>query len=138
MALFFGFLWFILLLKLFLAFFVIHVEGWQAFAIWNCLPLIVLGVMDLLIIWHMIEKTKKVSLILRAGFIGLELGTIPLILLGHVAWYFDLDSTATGSSTSGLIFIFIPIYAVIFGVITGFVCAGATAIVSLLYKAINE
>jgi hypothetical protein len=36
-------------------------------------------------------------------------------MFAHAAWAFDWGRTATGSSTSGLIFIFLPIYAVVLG-----------------------
>jgi hypothetical protein len=33
----------------------------------------------------------------------------------HAAWLFDWGGTATGSSTSGLIFLFLPLYALVMG-----------------------
>ena len=38
-----------------------------------------------------------------------------ILLLVHLAWFFDLDGTQTGSSTSALIFAVIPFYAFIIG-----------------------
>ena len=42
--------------------------------------------------------------------------TVPLVLL-HYAWLVDWNETATGSSTSGLIFLFAPVYASVLGAI---------------------
>lgn len=48
------------------------------------------------------------------GFILLSLG---FSYFYHFAWYFDWEGTKTSSSTSALIFIWFPIYAVILGYI---------------------
>jgi len=42
-------------------------------------------------------------------------GACGLTLAIHLAWIFDWGDTATGSSTAGLIFLFIPIYATALG-----------------------
>jgi hypothetical protein len=49
------------------------------------------------------------------GFAFYTIISLGLLLFGHLAWYFDWQGTKTGSSTSGLIFIFLPLYAVILG-----------------------
>ena len=53
-------------------------------------------------------------------------GTFAVVAIGftelmHIAWIGDLGDTATGSSTSGLIFIFLPFWSVLFGLIAVFV-----------------
>jgi ABC-type lipoprotein release transport system permease subunit len=35
----------------------------------------------------------------------------------HAAWILDLGDTKTGSSTSGLMFVFLPIYAMLAGLV---------------------
>lgn len=37
------------------------------------------------------------------------------MVLFHIAWMLELGRSRTGSSTSGLIFVFLPIYALILG-----------------------
>lgn len=74
-------------------------------------------------VWNAIPVALGYALLLRAqrrafrpapeiAFIVLSCG---LLLVGHVAWAFDWGRTATGSSTSALIFIFLPIYALLLG-----------------------
>jgi len=46
---------------------------------------------------------------------GFLFGSIPLLLLIHVAWALDIDGTKTGGSTSALIFAVAPVYAFITG-----------------------
>ena len=74
-------------------------------------------------IWNVIPVALAYALLHRArrrafraapevAFIVLCCGPL---LYAHAAWLFDWGHTATGSSTSGLIFIFLPIYAVLLG-----------------------
>ena len=46
---------------------------------------------------------------------GFMLFGIAFSLFYHLTWYFDWQGTKTGSSTSALIFIWLPMYAVILG-----------------------
>lgn len=76
------------------------------FWVWNTFPLIVAY-------WLLRRARLKGLRALPEGlFIGFTLG--PLVL-AHAAWIFDWNRTATGSSTSALMFIFLPIYALILG-----------------------
>jgi hypothetical protein len=52
----------------------------------------------------------------------------------HLAWLIDYKKMATGSSTAGLIFIFIPF----FGVFGGTVCAGLTFLFGRRISAFDE
>ena len=76
------------------------------FAFWNIIPIIV----SALIYNKIIER----PLINKSGF-----HAVMAILLFHsffhIVMYFDIGKSATGSSTSALALIFIPIYAVAFG-----------------------
>jgi hypothetical protein len=51
-----------------------------------------------------------------AGY-GFSFGAAGLILWGNIMWVFDIAKTATGSSTAGLMFLFLPAWAVILGAI---------------------
>lgn len=82
------------------------------YALWNASPL--------LISYYLISKGLQVnSKPVIIGFAAYTILSLCMLLFGHLAWYFDWQETKTGSSTSGLIFIFLPVYAVILGS-TGF------------------
>ena len=49
------------------------------------------------------------------GCISFAVSVTLIVALFHLAWLFDWGRTATGSSTSSLIFIFAPFWAVFFG-----------------------
>lgn len=76
------------------------------FWIWNATP-VVLG-------YALLRRARRRALrpAPEIAFIVLSCG---LSLLAHAAWMFDWGRTATGSSTSALIFIFLPVYAVVLG-----------------------
>ena len=58
------------------------------------------------------KSGKKRHITAAKGFLFLVL---PLMWFIHVQWYFDISGTATGSSTSALIFAVLPIYSFLFG-----------------------
>lgn len=58
--------------------------------------------------------TRRTAAYPAAGF---AVGALGLTLLMHAQWMFDIGGAQTGSSTSALIFIFIPVYAVATGLI---------------------
>ena len=79
-----------------------------SFLFWNASPIIVCG---LLLSLSKLDPSKPSFW----GGVGFALTGGILTLLLHTAWLFDWGEFATGSSTSALIFIFIPIYAFIIG-----------------------
>ena len=89
--------------------FVAYVEGFlDPFWLWNSLPFgLGLGLID------RAQRLGQSSL----PAIGFSLGAGALSLYFHVAWLFDWDEMATGSSTSGMIFLFLPIYALVAGAV---------------------
>ncbi len=91
-----------------LAIFVYVSEGvsFNAFTAWNMLPLIISYFLYL-------APTKKGTSLY--GAYGFLIGSMLLSGYIHMAWLFDWGGTKTGSSTSGLIFIFIPIYSLVSG-----------------------
>ncbi|MDP8248429.1 MAG: hypothetical protein P9M00_09860 [Candidatus Tritonobacter lacicola] len=97
------------------ALFIVYVEGVQPFAIWNCVPVAIVY----LIIRVALKKAEGVwrnmPLSRRMGLIGFSIFTLAFTLFLHFAWLFDLGQIATSSSTSALIFIFIPPYSLAAG-----------------------
>ena len=83
-------------------------EGVHLFAVWNMIP-VAIGYVLLRGARRKGLRTKP-----ELAFIVASCG---LLLFAHAAWMFDWGGTATGSSTSALIFIFLPIYASILGAI---------------------
>lgn len=99
--------WPFMLVALFLATFIAWTEGpMNPFWIWNALP-VVLGYVLLCR-----AQRKDLRVIPELVFIIAAWG---LVLLTHTAWMFDWRGPATGSSTSALVFIFLPVYAIILG-----------------------
>jgi hypothetical protein len=81
-------------------------------------PMIVWTAMPLIIGYLIINKAwnRKSQKKLRQGYAFLAL-SIGFSFLYHLMWFFDVDHTKTGGSTSALIFVWFPIYAVILGFI---------------------
>jgi hypothetical protein len=89
------------------------------FAIWNMVPLI-LGY------WVLKAGLINNSNSILYPSIGFAIGCLVTTFFFHLTWFFDLGETKTGSSTSGLIFIFIPVFALIVGAVfalSGFIMA---------------
>ena len=61
------------------------------------------------------QHTKNNSIRGLNGAKGFLYTSGTILLLVHLAWFFDLDGTKTGGSTSSLIFAVIPFYAFILG-----------------------
>lgn len=104
-----------------IAIFIVASEGVKPnyFTVWNLLPILAFYFLlkNGLPFW---KNTKiKITLILT----GVALLLFPVAV--HVMWLFDMGKTKTGSSTAGLIFIFIPSFA--------FLVAILPALVQLVY-----
>lgn len=93
---------------------VVVVEGMNGFAIWNLLPVSLVLAAALIVQWRP-SASKRI----RSFVAGFGPATLGAVAFAHLAWYFDWGETATGSSTAGLIFIFIPVWATIFGIASG-------------------
>ncbi|KZX82167.1 hypothetical protein A3715_31085 [Oleiphilus sp. HI0009] len=48
---------------------------------------------------------------------GFLLLVLPLMWFIHIQWYFDINGTATGSSTSALVFVALPVYSFLLGAV---------------------
>ena len=95
----------------------INEGSWDKFTIWSLSPLL-LSYSILLFIapkkggqWKDIPRQRVVP---AMGFCAVA---TDLTTLGHLAWFFDWGHTKTGSSTAGLMFIFLPAYALGLGLI---------------------
>lgn len=86
--------------------FVVIAEGVKpnVFTVWNLFPI--------LICYFVLKMaTSNGSRASLWGSIGLTFSGIGMLLFVHAAWLFDWGGTKTSSSTSGLIFIFLPVYS---------------------------
>ena len=99
---------------------VAYVGGWNPFTAWNLLP--VMAVLAGSLAFSRVGRERGR---LRRVAIAFSVGVLAVVALTHLAWLFDWGGTATGSSTGGLIFIFIPFWAGIVGIFTaaGFLLA---------------
>lgn len=66
---------------------------------------------------------KGRGLLLKVCYILTILILLVFPLLAQVSWYFDINRMATKSSTSGLLFVYLPIYAILPGVLPGIVAS---------------
>ncbi len=100
-----------------LAIFTVLAEGvrFNLFTLWNLLPLAVVAMLLLNVRYKW--RWCNMSAGSRGAVLGFVLGSLGFTFLMHLAWMLDLGGTATGSSTSGLIFIFIPIYSLGLGIL---------------------
>ena len=99
---------------------VAYVGGWNPFTVWNLLPVaaVFAGSLAFSRVGGGRDRLRRVA-------VAFSVGVIAVVALTHLAWLLDWGGTATGSSTGGLIFIFIPIWAGIVGIFTagGFLLA---------------
>lgn len=91
---------------------VAYTEGqFSGFMIWNALPIAVgLG---------MLLAARRASRAVVAGCVAFAVSATLLVVAFHLAWFFDWGRTATGSSTSALAFIFVPLWAYVLSGIIG-------------------
>lgn len=101
---------------------IVCVEGpFSGFEVWNALP-VALG-------FGLLLAGRRFG---RAAAVGCTVFAVLATLLEalfHLAWMFDWHRTATGSSTSALAFIFVPIWACILGGVAGALAWGISKIV---------
>ncbi|MDH4099041.1 MAG: hypothetical protein OEV28_00505 [Nitrospirota bacterium] len=79
-------------------------------SLWVLLPLILIFIRTILAG----RKGEKRHISAIKGFL---VPVIPLMWFIHIQWYFDINGTATGSSTSALIFAVLPVYCFVLGAI---------------------
>jgi hypothetical protein len=87
--------------------FVAWVEGFSnPFWIWNSIPIVVSYLLLLRV------RQKRIYPLPEIAFFVIACGAV---LLAHAAWLYDWGSISTESSTAGLMFVILPIYASVLG-----------------------
>jgi len=86
--------------------FVAYVEGIHVFMIWNCTPLVLAA----LFVRFAAREVTSPRRPLKYATVIFVLLTAGMTWIGHAAWLNDWNQTASGSSTSGLMFLFLPIW----------------------------
>jgi len=90
------------------AFFVL---GINYFALYQLLPIFIFY------IFHITVFNKIKGTLLVVCYVLSVLLLLIFPLSAQISWYYDIDHLASKSSTSGLLFVWLPIYAVIPGII---------------------
>lgn len=85
--------------------------GINYFALYQLLPIVVFYLFQRSVFKHVTSTQIKVCYVLAI----LTLLIFPIA--AQLAWYFDVNKLASKSSTSGLLFVFLPIYATLPGLI---------------------
>jgi hypothetical protein len=89
--------------------------GINVFTLWNCIPLLLAAITLIPAVTRSPHTHRRLrDLWVRIGLAGAILGST---LCVYFTWKFNWWSTRTGSSTSGLIFIFAPFWTLLFGLI---------------------
>ena len=89
--------------------FVANVEGIHIFMVWNCIPLILAA---LFVRFAVREVTSPRRPLKHASVVFVML-TAGMTWIGHEVWLNDWNQTASGSSTSALMFLFLPIWTIL-------------------------
>ncbi len=94
-------------LFLLMAAFIAWVEGFtNPFWIWNCVPIAASYAL------LASARQKNMNPLPAIAFFVFACGSV---LLAHAAWLYDWNGIATESSTAGLMFIMLPVYACVLG-----------------------
>jgi hypothetical protein len=94
-------------LFLVMAAFVGYVEGFtNPFWVWNCVPIVA----SYLLLSRARQRNKN-----PLPEIAIFVIACGSVLFAHAAWLNDWGGTATGSSTAGLMFVVLPVYASVLG-----------------------
>jgi len=96
------------------SFFMLQNVTFNFLLFWSWLPLVLS-----FLVW--IYATNRQSRQKMYGAYGFLLCSIVFSYFYHFAWYFDWNGTRSSGSTTSLVFVFAPIYAVILGVVGYFV-----------------
>ena len=94
-------------LFLLMAAFVAWVEGFtNPFWLWNCVPIAAS--------YWLLSRARRTGInpLPEITFYVIACGTV---LFAHAAWLYDWGGTATGSSTAGLMFVVLLVYACVLG-----------------------
>jgi len=80
------------------------------FSLWVLSPLIIIYVIAAIVG----RNGNKRHITAVKGYL---IVVLPLMWFIHILWYFDINGTATSSSTSAIIFAVLPVYALILGAV---------------------
>jgi len=97
---------------------VVYVQGGDSigFALWNALPMLAgLG---------MLLAGRRSRSRMPWGRTAFATVATLLMVWFHLSWLFDWGGARTGSSTSALAFIFMPLWAFVFGAVAGVLAWG--------------
>jgi hypothetical protein len=87
--------------------FIAYVEGiTNLFWIWNSVPIAA----SYLLLSR--ARQKDINPLPEIGFFVVACG---IVLFAHAAWFYDWGGVASGSSTAGLMFVVLPVYASVLG-----------------------
>jgi len=89
------------------------VLGFNYFGLYQLLPIVIFYIFQLTVF-------KNIRRSDAAAFICYILAILILLLFpltAQIMWYFDISNLASKSSTSGLLFVWLPIYAVLPGIL---------------------
>ena len=79
--------------------------------------------------WCMLLLGQRMRAATAWGLTAFAVFALLFVVFFHLSWLFDWGGTATGSSTSALVFIFIPFWAFILGSVVGMLAWGARRLV---------
>ena len=113
------------LLCIFCTIIIFSILGLNYFSVYQLLPI------SLFYFFQVKLFNKSKEFYLKVCYILSMLIFLIFPVLAIIFWYFDINGMASGSSTSGLLFVWLPIYAVIPGI---FVCIIAWIIKTKLKK----
>lgn len=92
--------------------------------IWNCLPV---AAAFFILVWGLHGRAARV-----VATIVFSLVVLSMEGLIHLAWEFNWGKVKTGSSTSGLVFLFVPLWAILFGSVAAAIGYGLATLINKL------
>jgi hypothetical protein len=96
----------------------VYVQGGDSigFALWNALPM--LAGLGMLLAGHRSRRAMP------WGRVAFAVVATLFMVWFHLSWLFDWGGARTSSSTSALAFIFMPLWALVFGAVAGVLAWG--------------
>lgn len=87
--------------------------GFNYFALYQLLPIAVFYIFQLTVF----SKLQRSEIFARICYLISFLILLIFPLISQLMWYFDINQMASKSSTSGLLFVWLPIYALLPGIV---------------------
>ncbi|MFQ5992107.1 MAG: hypothetical protein ACE5NA_06680 [Nitrospiraceae bacterium] len=95
--------------------FVVIVQGYNWFAVWDIMPLLGSAVLSEFTIASCGGEWAKTPLAPRLSIVVMVLAVVALTLYFHLSWLVPLDGTVSESATDGVVFILAPLYTLFGG-----------------------